>query len=159
MEANVFGDYDRKSSDFLKETLNREGFRLTSQRQKILDLFKQDTRDHHLSAEEIHQLLAQQGESISMSTVYRALHMMVNLGLLQELELAEERKYYELRSPVVSQHHHLVCVHCGEVNEFEDTMIKQVSDLETQSRGFSLFNSQFTVYGICLGCQGSYRRS
>jgi Fur family ferric uptake transcriptional regulator len=156
METNLFPDNESLGSDFLKEALNKEGFRLTSQRQKILDLFNNEIRGHHLCAEEIHQRLAEQGEKISVSTVYRALHVMVNLGLLQELELAEERKYYELRSPILSQHHHLVCVHCGEVNEFEDYNITQVSGNETQERGFSLLNSQFTVYGICPHCQGRY---
>ncbi|NJL49994.1 MAG: transcriptional repressor [Leptolyngbyaceae cyanobacterium SM2_5_2] len=156
METNLFREHERNSADFLKEILNKEGFRLTSQRQKILELFNAEGGEHHLCAEEIHQKLAEQGEKISVSTVYRALHVMVNLGLLQELELAEERKYYELRSPVLHQHHHLVCVHCGEVNEFEDAIITQVSGHETQERGFSLLNSQFTVYGICPRCQGRY---
>ncbi len=159
MEASGFQGDEGKSSGFLKEILNKEGFRLTSQRQKILDLFNTEATGHHLCAEDIHQHLARQGEKISVSTVYRALHVMVNLGLLQELELAEERKYYELRNPILHQHHHLVCVHCGEVNEFEDVTITQVSSAETQERGFSLLNGQFTVYGICPRCQGRYINS
>lgn len=142
------------SPGLLKETLNREGFRLTVQRQKILTLFKEKASRHHLSAEEIHQHLGERGERISVSTVYRALHVMVKLGLLQELELAEGRKYYELKSPVWQQHHHLVCVQCGDVQEFEDDAITEVTTQETQDRGFALLNGQFTVYGICPRCQG-----
>ena len=91
---------DMINPGLLKETLNRKGFRLTVQRQKILALFEAHANRHHLSAEEIHQYLGEQGEKISVSTVYRALHVMVKLGLLQELELAEGRKYYELQSPL-----------------------------------------------------------
>lgn len=138
----------------LKETLNREGFRLTVQRQKILALFEATAHRHHLSAEEIHQHLSHQGEKISVSTVYRALHVMVKLGLLQELELAEGRKYYELKSPVWQQHHHLVCVQCGDVQEFEDDAITEVTTQETQDRGFALLDGQFTIYGLCPRCQG-----
>lgn len=142
------------SPGLLKATLNREGFRLTVQRQKILALFKTHAHRHHLSAEEIHQYLGEQGEKISLSTVYRALHMMVKLGLLQELELAEGRKFYELKSPIWPQHHHLVCVQCGEVVEFEDTAITQVTTEETRDCGFALLDSQFTIYGLCPRCQG-----
>jgi Fur family ferric uptake transcriptional regulator len=139
--------------ELLKTVLNKEGFRFTSQRQKILDLFQAAALGHHLSAEEIHQQLLGQGEKISFSTIYRALHVMVQLGLLQELELAEGRKYYELNTPFMDQHHHLVCVHCGNVEEFEDATMSQVGSSESASRGFSLLNCQFTVYGICPSCQ------
>ncbi len=139
--------------ELLKTVLNKEGFRFTSQRQKILDLFQSAALGHHLNAEEIHQQLLDQGEKISFSTIYRALHVMVQLGLLQELELAEGRKYYELNTPFMDQHHHLVCVHCGDVQEFEDAKMTQVGSSESASRGFSLLNCQFTVYGICPSCQ------
>lgn len=139
--------------ELLKTVLNKEGFRFTSQRQKILDLFQSAALGHHLNAEEIHQQLLDQGEKISFSTIYRALHVMVRLGLLQELELAEGRKYYELNTPFMNQHHHLVCVHCGDVKEFEDAKMTQVGSHESASHGFSLLNCQFTVYGICPSCQ------
>ncbi|WP_228052692.1 Fur family transcriptional regulator [Nodosilinea sp. LEGE 07298] len=139
--------------ELLKTVLNKEGFRFTSQRQKILDLFQSAALGHHLNAEEIHQQLLERGEKISFSTIYRALHVMVRLGLLQELELAEGRKYYELNTPFMDQHHHLVCVHCGNVEEFEDATMTQVGSSESTSRGFSLLNCQFTVYGICPSCQ------
>lgn len=152
-------EHDPASSDLnqepepLKTVLNKEGFRFTSQRQKILDLFQSAALGHHLNAEEIHQQLLDQGEKISFSTIYRALHVMVRLGLLQELELAEGRKYYELNTPFMEQHHHLVCVHCGNVEEFEDATMSQVGGSESASHGFSLLNCQFTVYGICPSCQ------
>lgn len=152
--VKAFDEQDGTNAELLKQVLNREGFRMTSQRQKILDLF-QDVSSHHLSAEEIHQRLGSQGERISISTVYRALHVMVNLGLLQELELAEERKYYELKDSVVTQHYHLVCVQCGEVEEFTNAVITDVINQETQDQGFVLLNSQFTIYGICPCCQGT----
>lgn len=152
MGVKVLEDQDGTSAELLKQVLNREGFRMTNQRQKILDLL-QEANSNHLSAEEIHQALRRQGERISISTVYRALHVMVGLGLLQELELAEERKYYELKNPVLTQHYHLVCVQCGEVEEFTNTVITEVTSQETQDQGFVLLNSQFTIYGICPGCQ------
>jgi Fur family transcriptional regulator, ferric uptake regulator len=139
--------------DLLKAVLNKEGFRFTSQRQKILDLFQVSSLGHHLSAEEIHGQLLGQGEKISFSTIYRALHVMVQLGLLQELELAEGRKYYELSAPSLDQHHHLVCLHCGQVEEFEDVTMTAVGSGESRARGFTLLNCQFTVYGICPQCQ------
>jgi Fur family ferric uptake transcriptional regulator len=141
-----------KPSDVLRSILNQEGFRLTDQRQKILNLFETTFVGQHLSAEEIQQYLAQQGQNISYSTIYRALHVMVNLGLLRELELSDERKFYELNHPLV-EHHHLVCVDCGTVREFGDDSIAQVSRQAAKSQGFALLNDQFTIYGTCPQCQ------
>jgi Fur family ferric uptake transcriptional regulator len=139
--------------DLLKVRLNQKGQRLTNQRQKILDVFSNALEGQHLSAEEIHHQVIQQGDRISYSTIYRALHTMVDLGILREVELAEGRKYYELSSPFAHQHHHLVCVQCGEVQEFEDSRVTKVSQRETVGHGFLMQNCQFTVYGICRRCQ------
>jgi Fur family ferric uptake transcriptional regulator len=142
--------------DVLKSILNQEGRRLTSQRQKILTLFETAFQGEHLSAEEIYQQLSRRGEKISPSTIYRTLHVMVELGILREVELAEGKKFYELSTPFASQHHHLVCVQCGAVDEFEEDRVTQTSQRETMDRGFSLLNCQFTVYGICPQCQRSF---
>lgn len=148
LEANPDGQHE-----VLRTTLRKGGRRLTDQRKKIVALFETSYRLDHLSAEEIHQKLSHQSERISLSTIYRTLHVMVDLGILREVELAEGKKYYELSTPFASQHHHLVCVQCGEVSEFEDDRVTRTSRRETGERGFSLLNCQFTVYGICPQCQ------
>lgn len=138
--------------EVLKMLLNQEGFRLTSQRQKILEVIKDAADGEHLSAEDIYQKLSDSGEKIGVSTVYRALHLLVNLGLIRELALSEERKFYELCHPFVSAHHHMVCTQCGMVEEFEDTLILDLGSEEAYHRGFSLLDCQFTVHVICSNC-------
>lgn len=156
METNGLKVNGIQYSEALKSLLNQEGFRFTNQRQKILEIFKNTSEGHHLSAEEIYQQLSEQGENIGISTIYRALHLMVKLGLVQELGLAEGRKYYELSSPFIDQHHHLVCVQCGDVQEFEEDFITKVGISESESRGYSLLNCQFTVFALCPSCQSLY---
>jgi Fur family ferric uptake transcriptional regulator len=150
--SESFENWEEQPSELLKLLLHQEGFRLTSQRQKILKLFQSSCQGDHLSAEEIYQKLKNGGETISFSTIYRALHVMVKLGLLQELELAEDRKYYEIKKTAIEQHYHLVCVQCGAVLEFEDPSIGQVTNAETNLRGFTCLGCQFTVYGLCGAC-------
>lgn len=140
-------------SERLKNFLHKEGFRLTRQRLKILETFQDIAEGYHLTAEEIYQRLSEQGEKISFSTIYRALHIFVRLGIVRELELIDNRKYYELNSPKLSQHHHLICIQCGAVTEFEEDSILEISQREAQDRGFSMINCQFMVYGLCANCQ------
>jgi Fur family transcriptional regulator, ferric uptake regulator len=144
---------DRKQpSGRLKALLRQEGFRLTTQRQKILDLFTQ-AGGQHLSAEEVHQHLTALGEHISPSTIYRTLHVMAEIGLIRELELAEDKKYYELAEPTLPAHHHLVCVHCGALVEFEADIMAQIGTNQAEMRGYRTLDCQFTVYGVCSRCQ------
>lgn len=139
--------------DLLKSILNQEGHRLTNQRKKILGLFENTSVSKHLSAEEIRRRLVEQGEHISFSTIYRTLHVMVEMSLLQEVGPVEGRKYYELSNPLSHKHHHLVCVQCGEIQEFDDSQVIGAAQQETNLREFSFANCQFTVFGICPQCQ------
>ena len=139
--------------EILRSLLNKEGFRLTHQRQQVLDAIKDIPDGHHLSAEEIYQILADRGEGIGIATIYRTLHLMVDLGFLREIGFSESKRYYELSTPFTSQHHHLVCVQCGEVKEFDNDQISLVSIQEAEDKGFSLLKSQFNILGLCPDCQ------
>jgi Fur family ferric uptake transcriptional regulator len=133
----------------LKAALHRRGFRLTNQRQTILHIFQTLPQGNHLSAEDLHTILRQQGERISLSTVYRTLHLMAQMGLLRELELAEGHKHYELNLPHSQQHHHLVCVQCNHTLEFKNDLISQIGAKQSQMEGFHLLDCQLTLYVIC----------
>jgi Fur family ferric uptake transcriptional regulator len=152
MEINSSTSNDWESSDMFKILLNQEGFRFTQQRQKILDVLKTVPEGEHLSAEQIYQQLSAQGEAIGISTIYRALHLLVSLGLVRELALSEDRKYYELNAPFMGEHHHLVCVQCGQIREFQDSLISDVGHSEAALRGFDLLTCQFTLYVLCPDC-------
>lgn len=133
----------------LKAFLNQRGFRLTPQRQTILHIFQTLPQGKHLSAEDLHQILRQQGERISLSTVYRTLHLMAYMGILRELELAEGHKHYELNSPDPHQHHHLVCVQCNKTVEFESDLIDRIGSRQAETEGYHLLDCQLTIYVIC----------
>lgn len=75
------------------------------------------------------------------------------MGLLQEVGPVEGRKYFELSNPLSKEHHHLVCVQCGAIQEFDDNQVRVAAQKEIKNRGFSLSNCQFTMLGICPRCQ------
>jgi Fur family ferric uptake transcriptional regulator len=94
----------------LKSELNGQGWRLTSQRQKILEIFQNLTQGNHLSTEDLYRILRQEGQDISLSTIYRTLKLMASLGVLRKLDLAQGHKYYELNKPYPHHHAHLICL-------------------------------------------------
>jgi Fur family ferric uptake transcriptional regulator len=133
----------------LKALLNRRGFRLTPQRQTILHIFQTLPQGDHLSAEDLHTILRSGGERISLSTVYRTLHLMAFMGILRELELAEGHKHYELNLPYREQHHHLVCVQCNQTLEFKCDLTDRIGSKQADGEGYCLLDCQLTIYAIC----------
>ena len=143
------------SDQGLKNQLNERGLRFTPQRLKILKIFQALPRGEHWSAEELHNYLVQQQERISLSTVYRTLHVMTSLGLLRELELAEDHKHYELNRSSTEQHHHLVCIHCNQTIEFTEEKIDHIGGTQASSIGYHVLDCQLNLYGICPRCQNN----
>lgn len=140
------------SDDALKTELNTRGYRSTPQRKKVLSIFMELAQGEHLSAEDLHKLLEEEGERISLSTVYRTLHLMVYMGLLRELELAEGHKHYELNRPL-RDHHHIVCVHCNATLEFAESSVAQIGERTAKTAGYHVLDCQLTLYGICGQCR------
>ncbi|OCQ96543.1 transcriptional repressor [Oscillatoriales cyanobacterium USR001] len=134
----------------LKNELNQRGCRLTPQRETILNVFQNLPEGNHLSAEELYNFLKSQGENISLSTVYRTLHLMSNIGILRELELAEGHKHYELNLPRNHQHHHLICLQCHKTFEFNDESILKIGNKQVEKAGVELLDCQLTVRAVCM---------
>ena len=140
------------ASDALRSTLHDRGQRLTPQRQRVLTLFEQSGAGSHLSAEEVHQRLLAQQEKVSLATVYRTLRLLSSMGLLQELELPEGGRRYELASDAHRDHHHLVCVGCGRTEEFESTEVLSAGEGAAGRFGFRLLECVLNVRALCPAC-------
>ena len=80
----------------LQQGLHQDGRRLTPQRKRVLELFEHCGSGCHLSAEEVHQQLVALEMKVSLATVYRTLRLLADMGLLQELELSEGGRRFEL---------------------------------------------------------------
>jgi Fur family transcriptional regulator, ferric uptake regulator len=137
------------SANNLKAELNSKGWRLTPQRETILQVFQNLPRGNHLSAEELRDRLGQQGEAVSLSTVYRTVKLMTRMGILRELELAEGHKHYELNTASPHHHHHMVCVQCSQTIEFDNDSILKQGLRQVEKAGLQLIDCQLTLYTVC----------
>lgn len=139
----------------LKAELNDRGWRLTPQRETILNIFQNLAKGKHLSAEDLYNVLQEQGENISLSTIYRTVKLMARLGILRELELAEGHKHYELNQPYPYHHHHLICVRCNKTIEFKNDSVLKTGTKTAKKEGYYLLDCQMTIHAICPSCQRS----
>ena len=138
--------------DGLKSGLHDRGQRLTPQRQRVLALFERIGEGSHLGAEEVYQRLLRSEERVSLATVYRTLRLLSSMGLLQELELPEGGRRFELASDAHRDHHHLVCVRCGRTEEFENSAVLQAGERAAGGYGFRLLECVLNVRALCPSC-------
>jgi Fur family ferric uptake transcriptional regulator len=131
------------------DLLRRKGFRLTPQREKILDIFYELPVGEHLSAEELQHALMADSSDISLATSYRTLKLLASLGVLRELDFAEDHKHYELARNPHSPHHHIFCMECGNTEEFESEEITRLAQNLATERGFKIVDVQLKVFAFC----------
>jgi len=131
------------------ELLIKTGLRNTNQRTLIISIIRQGKG--HLDADEIHRRAKKKQPRISLSTVYRTLQRLKALGLIEELHFDEEHHHYEIKSP--AEHHHLVCLNCGNVIEFEYPFTRLIKENVIVARSFNITNSEIQITGYCSDCQ------
>lgn len=103
-----------------------------------------------MSAEEIYKTLSDQGHDVGLATVYRVLTQFETAGLVIRHNFNDGHSVFELDQGV--HHDHLVCIKCGQVEEFVDEIIEQrQAEIARQSK-FKMTDHSLYIFGICSGC-------
>lgn len=148
-----------ESREELSLILKNQGFRLTPQREKILDIFYGLPEGEHLSAEDLQAILKKENSDISLATSYRTLKLLASLGVLRELDFAEDHKHYELaRSTAGIEHQHIICVGCGNTEEFTSVEVFNTAVEIAEKARFELIDVQLKLFGRCQKCQAKRTR-
>jgi len=135
------------------------GFRLTIPRQAILDVFSRASE--HLSAEDIYLKIHKNYPNVGLTTIYRTLDLLVEMGLLFKFDFGDGRARFELsQGPKgIRHHHHLVCSSCGRVIDYTDfiddeiELLNQIEKGLTEKFNFKITNHLIQFYGLCDRCQ------
>jgi len=132
----------------IMQSLREVGYRLTPQRMLIVSIIH--GAEGHISAEEIHEQVAQQYPYVDISTVYRTLQILKKLHLVSETDLGEGHVEYELTEGV--RHHHLVCRQCGRTFPMDDKLMEPLRARLLEKHGFSADMEHFAIFGVCRKC-------
>lgn len=135
--------------DKSSKEIKKAGLKVTQPRSLIFEILQQN-KDNHLSADEIHQHLQQEGHDVGLATVYRVLSQFESASLVSKLHLEADRAVYELVDEV--HHDHMVCTACGKVVEFVDETIESRQQSIADKHGFTLQDHTLVLYGICKDC-------
>ncbi len=126
----------------------------TKQGELITSLLKKYS-DKHLTADEIAELLREQGCSVGKATVYRNLDKLTAGGLARKytLEDGSPACYQYIGSEECREHFHLKCLRCGGVIHLECDYLGDLSSHLIEHHGFELDASKIVLYGICASCK------
>ena len=125
------------------------GHRVTRQRALILEAVC--AGGGHTPLGEIYLRVQQVDRSIDRSTVYRALRLFVDLGLVVPADTGDGETYYEVAK--LTPHHHLVCRRCGEESEIGDAALRAMFDQVSREHGFRVEIDHLVLFGVCADCQ------
>ena len=115
--------------------LKASGLKATLPRLKILEIF-QNSSVRHLSAEDVYKILLTENMDVGLATVYRVLTQFEQAGLLHRNHFETGKAVFELNEG--SHHDHLVCLDCGQVEEFFDEEIEKRQQKVALERGFEI---------------------
>ncbi|WP_422126726.1 ferric iron uptake transcriptional regulator [Thioalkalivibrio sulfidiphilus] len=128
------------------QDLKKAGLKVTLPRMKILELLE-NSDDRHLSAETIYRQLLEGGEEIGLATVYRVLTQFEQAGLVNRHHFEGNQAVFELER---GRHHdHIICVNCGRVDEFMDSVIEERQKAIAEKFGYTIKDHALTLYGEC----------
>src|SRR5215469_2075204 len=130
------------------DTLRASGYRVTPQRQLVLEAV---TRLEHATPEEIYAEVKQTAVGVNLSTVYRTLELLEQIGLVTHTHLGHGAHRYHLAAD--AQHLHLVCRECDAVTQLEPAAVASLVSTLKAEYGFETDVGHLTVFGTCGQCR------
>jgi len=146
---NNSNEYETRLDKSSHVALNIAGRRVTNQRALILEIIRQGRG--HLDADEIYRRARSRQPRLSLSTVYRTLQTLKELGLVEELHFDDTHRHYEVKSP--TRHHHVICLGCGKVVEFQYPLSRYVKRNIAEVKDFKIVDAEIRMTGYCSRCQ------
>jgi len=129
-------------------TVTSPRVRATRQRAAVSTVL--DELDDFRSAQELHAVLRSRGESVGLTTVYRALQSLADAGEVDVLRTGDGEAAYRRCS--TGHHHHLVCRSCGRTVEVEGPVVERWADKVADQHGFVDVSHTVEVFGTCSQC-------
>src|SRR5699024_5638568 len=108
----------------------------------------------HMSTEEIFEEIKKTNSNIGLATVYRTMFLLEQLGILVKHDFEDGKNRYELSHPGQDHdHHHLICLKCGEVSEVKEDLLELLEKTIEKNYGFKVINHKVKFYGHCAKCR------
>lgn len=140
-----------KGFESFQEVVYRSGGRITRVRRAILETI--DNMSGHFQAEDLVEALRERGHTVSLTTLYRNLPLLVKAGIIRQTCISEGGAVRYERALGHEHHDHLICSRCGRKIEFSYPAIDVLQEEVARNHGFVLERHHLELIGICPDCQ------
>lgn len=135
-----------------KQPIPKLGPRMTRQRTAVVETLREV--DRFVPAKTIHAELEERGEKVGLTTVYRTLQSLADIGAVDVLQHPDGETLYR-HCLTDHHHHHLVCTRCGRSEEVEGGPVEKWAELVAARYGYELEAHDAEIYGVCRACQAA----
>jgi len=149
---------NRMGSSWWRGKFRGYGYKITTGREIVLEVMAKAKK--HLSAEDIYINSHAVNSKIGMTTIYRTLDILTEMGVVNKFDFGDGRARYELtEGPKGMRHHHLVCTECNRAIDYTDFIDEEVELLAKTEKvlaekyNFKILRHHIQFYGLCENCQ------
>lgn len=132
----------------LIDLFRENGFKVTTQRLAICKFIL--SRQDHPSAEQIYQGLKKDYPTISLGTIYKTLHLLKEIGLVQELGFNEGSIRYD---PDMEIHINMICTKCGKIHDYKPENIEAIWHNLIAKLNIKPIGQRIDIYYECADCK------
>jgi Fur family ferric uptake transcriptional regulator len=132
-----------------KSFLSTKGLKPTKVRDEIIGEVM--SLKGHFDPDELFIRLKTKGSKVSRASVYRTIPLLIEGGLIEEVERVDKHAHYEC--VVGTPHHdHMICTKCGKVIEFFSPTLEMLQDELCQKEQFKKVRHSLEIFGYCRKC-------
>ena len=126
--------------------LKHHQLKATPQRMAIIELMH---HRGHISIDDLYQAIREKFASISLATLYKNIHTMMDVSLIREVKIPGQKTKYEIEK---ESHAHVMCKSCGELKDIPfnpNTLLKTSLDISN----YQAEEVSIVISGVCPECQ------
>ncbi|MGO3885754.1 MAG: Fur family transcriptional regulator [Mycetocola sp.] len=113
-----------------------------------------DGTEGFISAQSLHAGLRDEGSSIGLATVYRALTSLASDGEADSLQSPDGENLYRACAST-GHHHHLICRNCGLTVEIKADEVEAWASRVATTHGFTQAKHVVDIFGLCENCSAT----
>jgi len=133
-----------------REYLKAKGLKFTRGRELILkEVFD---RRSHFDPDELYIGMRKKGLKVSKASIYRTLPLLLQSGLIAQVERTEKPAHYE-HTFGRGHHDHMHCISCGSTIEFYSEKLERLQEEICKERRFESVTHSLEIKGYCNRCR------
>ncbi len=136
------------------DQLRSQGYRLTPQRQMILDVVRR--AGDHVTPEQVYETVHRQNPAISRATIYRTLDFLCEIRLVVAMQWGGQ-SYFEIAGE--TPHHHVICRTCGAVEELDSRLVETFVERVWRKQHFAIDMNHMALFGLCRQCKVAAKKT